>query len=52
MQFCSVFSKPPVNVLSCFHNLKNKKEKEKQSGALWGEKTILWFVVQIYCAKS
>jgi len=36
MQFCSVFSKSPVNVLSCFHNLKNKKEKEKQSGALWG----------------
>ena len=23
MQLCSVFSKSPVNVLSCFHNLKN-----------------------------
>ena len=28
MQLCSVFSKSPVNVLSYFHNLKNKKEKK------------------------
>ena len=28
MQICSVFSKSPVNVLSYFHNLKNKSEKD------------------------
>ena len=30
MQLCSVFSKSPVNVLSYFHNLKNKMIKKKQ----------------------
>ena len=30
MQLCSVFSKSPVNVLSYFHNLKQKKEKINQ----------------------
>ena len=29
MLHCSVFSKSPVNVLSYFHNLKNKKKEEK-----------------------
>ena len=29
MQPCSVFSKSPVNVLSYFHNLKNRKERKK-----------------------
>ena len=31
MQFCSVFSKSPVNVLSYFHNLKKKREREKEN---------------------
>ena len=29
MQLSSIFSKYPVNVLSYFHNLKNKKERDK-----------------------
>ena len=30
MQPCSVFSKSPINVLSYFHNLKSKKERNKK----------------------
>ena len=30
MQLCSVFSKSPVNVLSYFHNLKNKEKNIKE----------------------
>ena len=52
MQFCSVLSKSPINVLSYFHNLKNKKEKEKQSGALCvGRNYIMICSTDIY-AKS
>ena len=44
MQLCSVFSKSPVNVLSYFHNLKNKKKKgthrlqDKGHCSLWNRK--------------
>ena len=30
MYLCSIFSKSPVNVLSYFHNLKNKNESLKR----------------------
>ena len=30
IQLCTVFSKPPVNVLSYFHNLKNKRDRRKK----------------------
>ena len=30
-----MFFKSPINVLSYFHNLKNKKEREKNSKAMW-----------------
>ena len=33
MQFCSIFSKPPVNALSYFYNLKNKNKREKNKPA-------------------
>ena len=47
MQFCSVFSKSPVNVLSYFHNLKKKRERERKKiktircPGRRGEETIL-----------
>ena len=37
MKPCSVFSRSLVNVLSYFHNLKNKNEREKQKKCKLGD---------------
>ena len=46
MQLCSVFSTSSVNVLSYFHNLKNRGKKSKQAQM----KFILPLFLMTYCA--